>query len=691
MTITKVKLNKLTVYGFKGYKEQYEFNFTNGKNIIIGDNSKGKTSISDAISWVVTGKNIVGDLKNIKIVNKDSKCAYVQLQFSDQDGIIHEIERRSNSSVTITFDSDHISQEKLDEIIDPNVFLMGFNPLFFINLDAPVARDTVCSYVPSILKSDILANLKPAEAKVLEEESFDESDTNKYLTLRKRELSENEDYRKRLEGIIQKVNENIAGIVVSNELSFDEQLLLKAEKQLEELSARKPILKDLSELLLKSKTLEGTITVAQINQFNGSKRINELNNNKSNLLHAIQIEEINEFKLFNTSKMQISLEDIRGNYRNMRKNLSISISERKKLELKKVSYNEGDICPVCKQHMSAHSIDELNTELQLNLSKDKAELIKKSTGQKKSLAELEQEGKTLLAQIRTQQKTETEAKIKFENDRTKRIVQLKAEIQKIDDELKELEAKKIEFDENKVKQIQLLKNELSSLNVSEAKTENSKIQEAFNTEIASLKKNVQNEIFILRSKKEQVVSANLLRKNALISLEKNKQELIDRNAEMTKFISDAEVLQIKILSMKSFNVKKMELANALICKHLDNAEIKIQKFVESTGELKDCFEVLYNGMELKSSSSSERVKAGLEISRMIENLVNVHFPVFVDNGEGITSYKETAEQTIEVRVEKGHELSYLKDGKHSPIIHGEVAKRSKKRSIADKSEALKTA
>ena len=103
--IKQVQILKVVTYGFKGYEQQYTFLFNGvGKNIIIGDNGDGKSSIGEAIAWAFTGKNIEGNTKELNIINNKGKVACVTVTFLDEMGFEHELQRKANSSVTIKFD-----------------------------------------------------------------------------------------------------------------------------------------------------------------------------------------------------------------------------------------------------------------------------------------------------------------------------------------------------------------------------------------------------------------------------------------------------------------------------------------------------------------------------------------------------------------------------------------------------------
>jgi hypothetical protein len=101
---------------------------------------------------------------------------------------------------------------------------------------------------------------------------------------------------------------------------------------------------------------------------------------------------------------------------------------------------------------------------------------------------------------------------------------------------------------------------------------------------------------------------------------------------------------------------------------LSHVSLKLEKPVQSTGEIRDCFEVLYDDNELNVASTSENIKAGLEFSHMISDLTALDYPIFVDNGESITRYEDKGKQVIETRVKEGRNLTLIQNGIETELL-----------------------
>lgn len=88
-----IKIIKLTLFNFKCFKGENTFNF-DGKDVITisGSNGKGKTTIADAITWCLFGKNYAGQSDfDLKTHDETGKVIphldhYVELLISLQEG-----------------------------------------------------------------------------------------------------------------------------------------------------------------------------------------------------------------------------------------------------------------------------------------------------------------------------------------------------------------------------------------------------------------------------------------------------------------------------------------------------------------------------------------------------------------------------------------------------------------------------
>jgi DNA repair exonuclease SbcCD ATPase subunit len=69
---------------------------------------------------------------------------------------------------------------------------------------------------------------------------------------------------------------------------------------------------------------------------------------------------------------------------------------------------------------------------------------------------------------------------------------------------------------------------------------------------------------------------------------------------------------------------------------MNRVNISLFDVKKSTGEVKDVFRFTYNGKPYRWLSLSEKIRAGLEVSELIQSLSGRRYPVFIDNGESVT-------------------------------------------------------
>jgi predicted ATP-dependent endonuclease of OLD family len=120
-----MKINKLSIENFKKFKDKFDFDFSN-QNFLVGENNTGKTSVIDAINYLLSGPvkdkkykclsctstdyvrveaEIFGDFSNV-----DTK--YQDYILSDGNGNSYMKIKRSDEAITITQSNKTI---KLDE------------------------------------------------------------------------------------------------------------------------------------------------------------------------------------------------------------------------------------------------------------------------------------------------------------------------------------------------------------------------------------------------------------------------------------------------------------------------------------------------------------------------------------------------------------------------------------------------
>ncbi|ERM91236.1 hypothetical protein O163_11430 [Caldanaerobacter subterraneus subsp. yonseiensis KB-1] len=181
-----------------------------------------------------------------------------------------------------------------------------------------------------------------------------------------------------------------------------------------------------------------------------------------------------------------------------------------------------------------------------------------------------------------------------------------------------------------------------------------KLEAALNTNTNKEKiQQIMQQIESLRFEEKEVISHNEAVKALLMQKEEAKKNIREVEKEINAVKEQINEAKTLIEYAKAFNAKKLELEAAKINKYLNKVSLQLWKIVQSTGEVKDDFKILYDGKEFGILSYSERIKAGLEIANLIMGLTDIKFPIFIDNAESITAYTVPNTQILEARVKEG--------------------------------------
>ena len=131
--IEQFRITGMTISGFKSYEGPTELTFGD-PTVITGGNGRGKTSIADAIAFVVTGLPFFGERGIDRLHNESNPDVSIQMRFVDERGAVHELTRtRRKNRMTISYDGYEIRQLDLTDLFgERDVFLSILNPLYFI-------------------------------------------------------------------------------------------------------------------------------------------------------------------------------------------------------------------------------------------------------------------------------------------------------------------------------------------------------------------------------------------------------------------------------------------------------------------------------------------------------------------------------------------------------------------------------
>lgn len=288
--------------------------------------------------------------------------------------------------------------------------------------------------------------------------------------------------------------------------------------------------------------------------------------------------------------------------------------KKEKNNLKQINIKAGDICSFCEQVIAEDFVK--NVEKSINKHNDTVKI---------KIAELHTQAKETNVKVREIEKTNIEIQEKFNKD----LIAKKADIQsKID---------KIVSD-------------------------NEKLEKDFTDSVQEELSKINTQLIELREQESKITEHNATVKSLIDTVEKAKKQKIGIEADISCTENDSQLSEDAINVMTEYSKIKTEILATNVAKYLDKVTIKLEKFVVSTGEIKECFEILYdNANDITCEgvllSTSTKIRKDLEIANMVNVITGLNLPIFIDCAESITHYKKPqCDQIFEAKVVEEQEL-----------------------------------
>lgn len=241
----RLEINKVTITGFKGYKDTVEYELGN-RTIITGNNGLGKSSVGEAIAWCLTGCDIWGNEKAAtRLVNdKKPKVTEVILDLNLEGEIKSIIRRKKGSTNEIYFDGKKCSTADIAREIykSKDLFLSIVNPYYFPALAPKDSKALLSDVLKPVSKEEVFDELGDYLKEILLKNNFRVPET--FLSDTRAEIKEQQENIVYLEG----VNDGLKEIEVNQKREFDSTELDEAKEKLKEMNAKNNIEEQLSKL-----------------------------------------------------------------------------------------------------------------------------------------------------------------------------------------------------------------------------------------------------------------------------------------------------------------------------------------------------------------------------------------------------------------------------------------------------------
>lgn len=645
----EIKLKSLILVNFKGVRN-LEVVFTDQRTIISGDNGTGKTTIFDAFTWLLFGKDSTGRSDsnfNIKTIDPLTKKPILHLEHSvtgviSVDGKEMKLQRNyvekwvkprgtteetlKNHETEFYLNDVKLATKKEYEsevaaILTEDIFRMITNPFYFISLKVDAQKELLFDMAGGI-SDDEVAAIKPEYIELLAQ-------------LSGRSLSQ---FSKEVAAKKKACNDVLA--VIPSQIDTARRLMPESEdwEALEiELQKKKQRLTEIdNQITDKSKINEQeNQRKLEIQRTIGDKRMSLVN--RQNEIRASAGAERNEVMMklkdleYNhkseTRDLELnrsSLSNCESEIQRIEDTLSVLRNEYRKINAETIQYPDGAfVCPTCKRQLEVDDIEAKQNELLANFNQNKAKRLKENKDKGFSLVELKKKKEA--------ERDSIISKIKESEDRIV-LIEREIEVQKANmPEAPDVDAM-IKNDPTCIS----LNNEIADLNnqlnIESKPVDVSELRFAK----SSLDDNIQ-ELYKRLAKRDQIERAK-----------KEIEELEEKRIQNNQAKADLEKWEFTVMSFqKDKDAKLIEKINSLF-------EVVSFSFVTEQlngGEKLTCV-CTVNGTPYPDVNTAGKVNAGLDIINAICKYKGVSAPIFIDNSESVNKIIPTISQVINLVVSK---------------------------------------
>lgn len=668
-----IVIKKISLINFKGLRNQ-EINFDKNTNI-FGDNGTGKTTIFDAFTWLMFGKDSNDrkdfeiktlDKNNVVIPQIEHEVSAVVLVDNEEISIRRilkenwvkkrgSLEAEFSGNVTDYYWNEVPMQQKefqtkVSQILDEAVFKMITNPLAFNSLKWQDRRNALIQIAGEISDSELATGNSEYEKLIAQ------------LTNGKTL----EDYRKQIAASIKKAKEDLKAIPTRvDEVSRSKPESYNFENLKEELKVKTKGLDKIDEDIadlnkgfdsklesqknqkIKANNLKAEIQSIEANSRREAKEkttpdTSVLENKKTRLkLAEDNLETANNGFTTLNSKV-ISLENqIAG----VNSKMETKRQEWTDENSKELNFSKDDCtCKMCNINFETDLIESKKVEMLSNLETKKAEMFSNfRTTKDAKLVEIRNQG-TALGEEKANLENEVEAlKGRIENGKT-HIVTLQQEIKNIKAEIETENSKVVPVDdiqEGLIYESILSMNadyKIKKIELEDLEATIEVIPAVDNSELVEKRKSLVSEIDDIKSKLQNETQINSVNQR-IEALQKEETTLAQQiaNVEKTQFV------------IENFNKLKIDTLEQKI-----NSKFKFVNFrmfeTQINGGETECCDALIEGVPFSDANTASKINAGLDIINTLCEFYQVTAPIFIDNRESIVQLIDIESQIVNLIV-----------------------------------------
>lgn len=657
----RIEFKTITIKNFKGVLGEKKLTFNPTLTQIMGANHAGKTTIVDAVQWVLFDKNSIGQTvfgidpkdENGEIIHHLDNTVVLELTADGTDYKLEKVrsetwtkprkkeEAEMTGHTTKYFVNENKYTQKdfkafVDDLCKESLFKAITTPSYFPSLPAEDQRNLLTKMVGKTTDEDLAGDNEDFKGLLQELSGTDLQKFREQLRYRIGEL------KKEIEQIPSRINENTEELkaLEASKPNFD--FTRKRIKEIE--TGIENIDNELADL---SRTVD-----TEFNERTKERtEINKLKNRMQAIVQSYQdkntTEERKHKKTIDDAKYEIDVTEraIRnakaavGDGQAQLNKIAIASEDFKKrwviLDQTAFSWdNNQEICPTCHQHLPQDDIDRMKEEMEGNFNDNKS----------KQFDALEEEA----ARIK-KRKSDAEATIKNAQDKLGKLEQQhkeqEAALQKAQESKPTLT---YHTDDEEYQQLQMDVNaRTAALEArTEEETSDTKVkQEATLKQRKAEQNRLRDELRDELAKEQRITD----KQNRIKELENRQQTL---NQQLTE-------LEKKDYTAEQFTIAKIENLEKKVNDLFTNVQFKMFEPFITTGGIKPTCECTMHGTPYRDLSTSEKINAGIDIINAMCAFNDTYAPLLIDNAESITDILPTRSQQILLIVSRDKELTII--------------------------------
>lgn len=677
-----ILLKQLRLLNFKGLRN-HTIDFNDATNI-FGDNGTGKSTIFDAFTWVLFGKD-AQDRKDygVKTLDKDNNEipkidheVTAVLEVNGETVILKRtlkenwVKKRGTAVPEFTGNVTEFHwndvpmqakeyQSKIASIMDDQVFKLITNPLAFNALKWQDQRAVLTALCGELDDAELLNKLATTQNKEAVANLTNLLNSNKSIDEIKRETAAK---RKKISDELKTIPTRIDEVTRNTPAALDfAQIRKDIDAKQEEISSIEKQIADKGAAVQADMDRRANIQEQEI--FPLRTRLAELKHEAEAKAKAALT--IDKSKLTDLQNRLDTKTGYLTQYQNEVERIKAAIvtgeaEVKAKREAwtaenaKELTFGDNDFhCPTCKREFEEGDVDAKKAEMLESFKTAKFQKLQKINAEGKTLAAALEENKARLVKgVELVNKTNAEvAELRQEHEAEKlRIAGLQTGVTQ--------EQLAAEF---------LSKSEHPALTAQLAE-KTAKLGEAPKVDTAELQT------------KKTAAQVDLDHLRSQLAIEDSIRKAGERIAQLQKeeeTLSDAHIkLEGQEFAIENFIKLRIETLEGRI-----NSQFRFVNFklfaTQINGGIVECCEALINGVPFSNANTASRINAGLDIINTLCSYYQVTAPIFIDNRESVVQLIESPSQIINLFVEEG---SYLSVGKaeYTPEHKAKMAKELEK-------------